>query len=599
MFEFIITNNHDLDILSKLKNRLSSLPKKIKVYSNDIADLKIIGLYFEDNMSSIAENEEEIILLKGSIYWRYFTKKTLVKVVAQDFISEGIVTGDIYKKHKGNFSIIKICKKTGDIKVINDHLGITPTYYGNFRSKNYITTSLSLLSSYQPNLDSDVILEKLLFNYSIGDEVLYKGIKVLNGGQVLTYSDNVFQVNNVFSLLQFVLQDKQKNFDYNELLDIFNFNVLQRTNNKRRVLASLTGGFDGRAVVSSLHNNNISFETYSYGKIGGENTEVPKMVANHLGFDHTPYYLEDDFEGNYNRIALDTIYYSDGNLSFENASTQYAFEKIGNIFDFTLTGLVAGEILGPIHLLTDYINHIYYSVVYENKTLDINSSLDDLGVTSFIKKSLINKSIDSTLTKIQKRKDKLNEILRSDRPHLVSIFDLMEVGFRRFYGYQMHLTRYFAENLPPFYDIDILALLFSTNYQEIYKSSLKSLWQRRKTRYTQAYIINKNWQELANLPVDRGFKPNQVLSLFKRPIIPFYYYKRKKNLKYSAPDFTSNLWAKLLLDKDFNMNLIDSPYFERDAIRKYINKINEDKNSYSWQKNKVISDFIFSHYTQI
>ena len=172
----------------------------------------------------------------------------------------------------------------------------------------------------------------------------------------------------------------------------------------------MTGGFDGRSIVSSLLKYNIPFKAYSFGKPGGENTKVPLRIKEKINVDYEPIYLDKKYEKSYAKFAKEVIYFSDGLSFHERANYLYAFEKLQKYSQHILTGLIAGEILRPIHLRTDYMNQLYYDVFYEGKDLDILGYLENKKIKDFISLNFI-KDIKPTLTeKIQKKKKEIENL---------------------------------------------------------------------------------------------------------------------------------------------------------------------------------------------
>ena len=262
---------------------------------------------------------------------------------------------------------------------------------------------------------------------------------------------------------------------------------------------------------------------------------------------------------------------------------------------FFLSGLIAGEMLGPIQLKHDYFNVDYYDVIYQNYEVNIHSLLKNIGIRNFIHYEYLKKSYDYIYENIKERRNFVEDIKHSSKPHLYYYLDLIELGFRKFYGSQMHLIRYYAENIPVFYDLDILELILNTNFHYIFKKSFKNLFYRWRSRAPQSFITSNNYPEIAQLPLDRGFTPADLMHPIKRYFTFYPYLKRKKNLKKMPPDFQSEIWCTNLLNEKFVSKIVDANIFNIGEIKTYIQHVNISKEYYSIEANKLISHYIFSH----
>lgn len=567
--------------------------KKFHTSKFSYKNFQLLGLSHTDEGFDFVETSSHLLCVLGNIFLRYEYKhindsavsaKEMLKLLNED--------PEYYKKIKGSFVICWYLKETGEIIIINDQFAITPFYYCELGEEIYLTNNLNNFKQFSLKINNVAMLESILFSYHLTGETYYKGVFLLKGGEQLSIKNGKITSKQNFNLAKFVFNNNFEIFDYSRLTKLFNYCVLQRVNKSSSVTTSLTGGFDGRAVVSSLLEQNIPFRAYSFGKFGGENTQVPLSIARKIKLSYSPIYLEKEYEQNYAKFAREAIYFSDGYSIFERANYPYAYNQLARFSNIVLSGLLAGEIIGAVHQKTDYINAEYYDVIYDNIDMDFKEILSKKGMLDYIDNHVIGKSSDEILAHIEGKKKEVKTNKTKEFGYLYYLYDLLKLGFRRFYGTEIHLNRFYADNLTPFFDIDILSMLLNTNHKIIYKNAFKSsVLNRRKNRFVQAKIIQSNFSDLADIPVDRGYPPAYLFHPIKKYSIPFFFYNRRRRLENTTKEFTSDVWCEFLY-KDINeKELIETKIFNKRKVLEHMKNYN--KYLYNQKYNKVLSLYLW------
>lgn len=561
--------------------------KRHKKYEFKHNNFCLYGLAHIKDSDDNFENDDYAIFLIGKVFYKFKYKylgDSFIK--AEDILILMLEETSILEKIKGNFTIIFIDKRKSAFKVQNDQIGLKPIYYGFFNDEIIISNNLNHYKFCNAKINESVILEKLLFTYPITFESFFKNVFFLGGGEEIFYNHNNVRINQNFDLESFVFCGGRNKFNIKDFVEIFNYSVIQKAKVSDIIYASLTGGFDGRAIVSTLLRENFEFYTYSFGKIGGENTKVPLEIRKKLNINYEPIYLEEEYERNYTKNAIEAIYFSDG-LSFsERANYPYSFNKICSKSNFVLTGLIGGEILGPLNQKTDYINNLYYDLIYTKNKININL-LSYLESFDLLQRNFIIVNINEVEQRIEEQRCLIEEIKKNTDNFLYYFYDLLKLGFRRFYGSEMHLERIYVENLTPIFDIDLLEYLLSSDYIYIFRNPFKSNPIYRKNgRLVQAKIICNNYAQLGGIKVDRGYSPSTLINPLKQVIIPFIFYKRRLRKKKYEPEFTSNIWSRILYNDLNKIKLPDSAYFKVKNIQDNI-------------KNPLFYSKDFNHYLSL
>lgn len=508
------------------------------------------------------ENTEKCVLILGTVYPKSGSEASLSKILLpKELINLG---EESLQSLRGHFQIINISKIRNEVTVINSLFGLKPLYYGTNNSYVFIGNSLSVLKVFKLEIDYDGLTEKLIFEHNLLDNTIYKNTYTLNEASILIW-DGTFKTSRYFSWYEyFTKSDSNRKFDFNSYIDVFNSIVNSRACSNEKNLVTLTGGHDGRAVLSSFLKLKFPVETFSFGRPGSENTIIPELIASKVGFNHRSIYLLHEFENEYRENSKMTEYLSDGELVFNQQSTLFAVKKGMFQYNRVFTGLLAGELAGPVHLKKDIINPPYYNSIYLSGELNIIDYCRVLEKILDIRISI--EAEQKMIANLQSRIHLLNPVSRSPNSHLFSLCDLITWGFRKFYAYQMHLMRYHLENYPVFCDYDLLDMLVNSSYNTIYRNSYKSLIHRRNSRRLQLHIITNNSQAISNISLDRGYTPNEALQNRYFFINVFKYLKRKHRIKTGKyiPDFLASQWPPLVLE---NENFIEKYLKEGKNLR--------------------------------
>lgn len=537
--------------------------------------------YYEDNL--------HLVLINGIILARNKTGK--LHFNAADIIDLLNTHTFDYDQCKGNFTLFVYNKESQVLEIYTDHFALRPMYFGVKDSSVFISNNLNILKSVDNTIDETTIFEKILFTYPITNQTYLKRFKLLEPGKHYHLVNSSIKEACLFNLQELIFNNTTQNFKYSKFNEIFNFNVRQRAKLDKKPLVTLTGGFDGRTVVASMKEQNIDFHSFSFGRKGGENTEIPLKFCASLNISYEPVYLNEDYERNYSRYAHMAIEQSDGLSPFERANYSYAYTRLRDSSPILLSGLIGGEILGILYLKTDYFNKTYYDWIYDNKQINFIKTLEQKNIKQFVADNVIDKIENELIERIQKRKDLIKNIKKQKDGYLFYLYDLISLGFRRFYGGQMHQERSNYENLLPFFDLDILEYLFSTNFIKRYKHSFSNnKIYKFLSRKPQSKLIQYNYPLLAQKKVDRGFPPKYLLNPLFYPLAYYLFKQRQKNLK--GEEFISNQWSEIFYKTLLNEknNFID--LFKEKEIVSFMK--NYKPENYNQEFNKLLSVAIWS-----
>jgi hypothetical protein len=596
MFEICLSNNKQSPFIIQPAARYGYDSALHEVFEYADKFITINGLKYLHAKNDFNVDDKFVVLISGKVFNSLEYSEDLNPLLEKDILDLYLISGKKFlEKIKGNFIILIYNKITKTIFIAKDQLGLKYLYYKIEDKYFYISTNLNDFKSIHFEYNYSAVIEKILFTYPIGVETFIKNVFMLELGCILTYTASKFENQIYFSIEDLFPQNIIGNhFNKKHFLELFEKSVLQRANVSEKINVSLTGGFDGRANISVLLKNDQIFQTYSFGKKGGENTIVPIDVSKKLGIDYFPVYLDEEYEKKYSENALDSIYFSDGISIFERANYIFTLKQIANYSNYNLTGLIGGEIFAPVHLKVDYINKTYFNLIYLAEKVDLIDILSQKTLSSYLNLEFLKQKeiLEKIEENIKIRGELIREWKNQEFKWMYYLKDLMTLGFQRFYGIQMHLERYYCENLTPFYDLDIIRYLFSTDHINIYSNAFKSSpLVRRNNRWLQSMIIKNSFPELGEIPVDRGYPPNYNLDC-RKVFIPYIFYKRRQRLKDAIPDFTSPIWCQILFkEKIKEINAMKEKLFITKEIHKSVKDY--DPVNYFKEFNQLLSTAIW------
>lgn len=533
-------------------------------------------------------DSNNLIWICGDIFLREGYKVNYFRNLSADFVLNDLINlQNIHIKYKGNYCIFRIDKNTRNLQIVNSQLGICHVYYYHSSNVFIVSNNLNHFKHLNFKYNNTAIYQKMMFTYELNDSTSFIGVKRLKSGEIINFENSSIN-KSIGSCIKNLFEPKGfEKFDVEKYNSLFNSSVKEKALCDDNINVSFTGGFDGRTIVSSLLNQGLSVNAYSFGKIKGENTRIPLGISKKIGIKYSPVYLEEDYENNYVKDAKKVIYFSDGMSFNERANYIYAFRKLAEKSRYVLSGLIGGETLRPVHLRTDYLNENYYQLFYLNNQNLVNNYFQSKLVKGSIN-CLDNDSISELKEVVYEKQSDIRNYRNKENGFLYYLYDLMETGFRMYYGTEIHFERQYCTNLTPFYDIDLLQYLLSTDYVEIFKQAFKPgkihRWGGQKIY---AKIIERNFKLLNQYSVDRGYPPGYLLNPLKLLFIPYLYYKRKNNRKYYI-DFDENKWSKLFLEDFITSNYKNEIIFNQTALKERAES-NLKNGLHSSEFNRIIS----------
>ena len=210
---------------------------------------------------------------------------------------------------EGMFSFALWCRKTNVLFLGRDRLGEKPLYYGwqdNGRSRAFLFSSelkaFKEHDSFKARVDRDSLSHYMRYNCIPSPHSIYKGIYKLDPGKFLSVSlkNQNPKIQTYWSGLEVAFKGMSSNFQGSETEAINKLENLLKSTIKEQMIsdvslgAFLSGGVDSSTIVAlmqSQSNERVKTFTVGFNEEDHNEAQYAKLVANHLGTDHTEVYV--------------------------------------------------------------------------------------------------------------------------------------------------------------------------------------------------------------------------------------------------------------------------------------------------------------------
>lgn len=324
-----------------------------------IMDLSILG-----HQPMHSENKRLTVIFNGEIYNFQELKEELneyefksncdTEVIIAAYLKWGIKCID---KFNGMFAIAIYDRKDESLYLIRDRIGKKPLYYYYDSENLYFASELKAImeNKYFPKKINENVLGMYLYKqYINAPKSIFKDTYKLEPGAILKFKKGILEKWKYWDVAE-KYNEKKLDITYEEATEQFEMLLIDAV--KRRMVADvpvgefLSGGYDS-ALVCALAQS-ISKEpirTYSIGFEDEKLDEAPyaKMVAKHLGTNHTEYYItEKEMFG-----LVDSIpkYYDEPFADSSQICTMLVSEVAKKDITVVLTGDAGDEFFGGYNM---------------------------------------------------------------------------------------------------------------------------------------------------------------------------------------------------------------------------------------------------------
>jgi asparagine synthetase B (glutamine-hydrolysing) len=393
---------------------------------------------------------------------------------------------------------------------------IFPVYYA-IRSSGVVICSSSLFLANALSVerkDRKNLLERLLFNYPLFGSTWWKELKLLDTHHCLSLSDSAFKVTKYLSIEEYFGSVQYRNRKaLNHLVDLFGEET-QRFFPDELFAVSFTGGFDGRTLVAAAMQSKKEFFTYSFGKPGVSDIEIPAQHSKKIGINYDPIYLDEKYvnEDAFN-AALAFSHLTEYNGNLHRPHYQYAVKHLSKKVDFMITGNFGSELFRALH---------NPGVMMSESLIDIFSSPNNAWKDKVInkvqswEKDLFKDEVESIIEDIDQYLTSLDGMSLN---HRFYVFVYSEI-FRKYFGPEILMQSHYLNNRTPFLNLHFIRALNKTLWSGVHAQIFeKKKVQRMKGQIFYSAFIKKSCPALYYLKTSKGYSPADVFEPSRLPVL--------------------------------------------------------------------------------
>lgn len=462
----------------------------------------------------------------------------------------------------GHFYYLLHDKRTDKLWVGNSLFGILPVYYAQFDGMVWIANHVDAFKDkISLTYNKRFILENILFNYPLFDISCYKEVDLLSVNSALFLTPDKFQIMQCYSIENlFVQKPIPKKQSLKLIVDAF-LKTVEKYYPDYYFSAALTGGFDGRTLVSKALFSKCNFRTYCFGSDDSLDLRVARNLSQKAGIPLLELNLDNAYVKKESCLCgVEFIKRSCGTAGFSRAHYLYAAKVLSEETDVLITGNFGSEVFRAFHIAGAVLSDNLYNLFCANDYSNAIKKIENAPEWKWLNKDAYDeekKELYREIKELPMFNQNFSGFTKSQQLYKV-VFDIV---FRKYFGAEMHAQFQLLKNRTPFLDIDFLKVLMTSEYAGVYSDFFThNPVKRFKGQVVYANVIKQTYPLFLSLMTDKGYKPADILSFKGKIKIIFAFIKKKiVNVKQRITDpfavkksfnYNVSYWKKISIDTD-------------------------------------------------
>ena len=292
---------------------------------------------------------------------------------------------------------------------------------------------------------------------------------------------------------------------------------------------ALTGGFDGRTLIScSLYYGN-KFDAFCFGRSESDDIIIGKYVADKTSLDYHKFILDEEFAEKHSKNnGLEFIRNASGSATFARAHYLYAAKELAEKYGYIVTGNFGNEVLQATNVLGVVTSPNVYNL-FASETYDeaIHKIINSSEYTWLNKDNFVQEweSLLADIKNLPPFDKKYSELTITQKYYITFYEEVM----RKYFGAEMTNQFKYIKNRTPFLDFRFFKEIVKTELAGVNREFFnRNPVKRFKGQVIYGHIIGKTTPALGKLKSSWGYTPDDLISQTGKLRILYGYFKRNR-----------------------------------------------------------------------
>ena len=339
-----VTNlEHSLSTLNRLQKHRGPDGEGVWLHENEhvgLAHVRLSIIDLETGQQPMLSNSKNAITYNGEIYNFEELKKEIgesnfstnsdTEVILKAYERWGV---DCISKFRGMFAFALWDESKSKLFCARDRFGIKPFYYTIVNDIFYCASEIKALLPFVKEIDTDKdsLNDYLTFQFTLGEKTLFKGIKQLEPGHLLTIEDSQISVKKYWEVYYNLDFSHTEQYFIEQTRELMGDSIRLHLRSDVPVGAYVSGGRDSSivaALASQIETSEFQAFTgkFSYGE-GYDESMYARDLSQQYSFNlHELDIKSTDFVSSIHKI----IYHLDQPVAGPGSFPQYQISKLAS-----------------------------------------------------------------------------------------------------------------------------------------------------------------------------------------------------------------------------------------------------------------------------
>ena len=376
-------------------------------------------------------------------------------------LADGVADPGCLRELRGSFALLIADHERNLLWTITDPQAWLPVVMYLSGDGVVISTSLATILRGVPEtfgVNDDWIYESMYFNHGAGTTTPVVGADRLPPGTITRVDLHTWQVTQrEYHSRPTRLQELRTGSEaIDEAIHVFKTTVPRYFPDDSLVTMGVSEGLDCRTVLAATSKHALQrLHSFTFGRPISSEIKEAAMIAEQLGFVHTPVLLDDTFLNQLPELARDTVFLSGGLQNVNRSHLLYTYGSLqyeGEPYSVIMTG-VSGD-----HIFRDHIQGLgnVPHIMSADAAAQHRNGRHSVDVSSYTRMfgdrfTAFNDRIESCLDGLEEEYGEFQD------PEAYLSYLMYEAG-PRYFGGQAAIANSFSTFRTPFWDPDIIEL---------------------------------------------------------------------------------------------------------------------------------------------